>query len=288
MADSPRPVFRFAPTPNGLLHLGHAYSALMNAQRAQEVNGILLLRLDDLDATRARPEFIAAIDEDLAWLGIAFASSVRRQSRHLRDYDAAIAMLSAQGLVYACGCSRLDIARANPNLSDPDGAPLHRRRCRAVAPEARMAWRLDMAGAIKAHGAGLTWREFGEAEEALEAPADPAAWGDISLAGKERRASYHLSVVVDDAAQEISDVVRGRDLRAATSAHRLLQQCLGLAAPRYRHHRLAMQSATKKMSKSDQSTSLRALRGQGYSAQDLRVALGFAAGPAMPLPVALS
>ena len=278
------PTFRFAPTPNGALHLGHAYSALMNQRLAQATGGRLLLRIEDTDVTRCKPEFEAAMRAELDWLGVAFDGAPRRQSEHLDDYAQALAALAARDLVYPCYCGRAEIARANGGLRDPDGAPLHRGRCAAVAVEEatrreaageRPALRLDTARAVSLLAAALTWREFGEDGRECIVAADPAAWGDVVLRGRDRPANYHLAVVVDDALQAVSDVVRGRDLYAATSVHRLLQALLGLPEPRYRHHRLVLDANGDKMSKSAASTPLRALRDAGFSAADLRAALGF-------------
>jgi len=278
--------FRFAPTPNGALHLGHAYSALMNARLATAAGGRLLLRIEDLDRRRCKPEYEAAIRDDLAWLGLAFAGAPRRQSEHGDDYARALGALRMRGLAYPCFCSRGMIAAATSGR-DPDGAPLYLGTCRSRTPRdvaARLAagepavWRLDSRRAHAVAPRELTWREFGEGETETRRPADFDAWGDFVLRGRDAAASYHLAVVVDDALQEISDVVRGGDLFAATSAHRLLQALLGLPAPRYRHHRLVLDGAGDKMSKSVASTPLRALRAQGAAAHDLRVALGFAPG----------
>ena len=278
--------FRFAPTPNGALHLGHAYSALMNARLVGASGGRLLLRIEDLDRTRCKPEYEAAIRDDLAWLGLEFVSAPRRQSEHGGDYERALDALRARGLAYPCFCSRGRVAAAAAGR-DPDGAPLYAGTCRSLAPRdvaARLAagelaaWRLDAERARAFAPVELTWREFGEGEMETRCVAEPAAWGDFVLRGRDAAASYHLAVVVDDALQEISDIVRGRDLFAATSAHRLLQVLLGLPAPRYRHHRLVLDANGNKMSKSAASTPLRALRAQGATADDLRVALGFASG----------
>jgi glutamyl-Q tRNA(Asp) synthetase len=281
-AAVPQPIFRFAPSPNGRLHLGHAYSALLNAEMAA-AGGRFLLRIEDTDVVRCRPEFEAAIIEDLAWLGLVFEPP-RRQSDHLDDYARALAALEAQDLVYPCFCTRSEIARASGASRDPDGAPLHRARCQAlwgVEVEARLAagerasLRLDMARALSRVGDALTWREYGEGTRDALITADPAAWGDVVLRGKDRPANYHLAVVVDDAIQAISDVVRGRDLYHATSIHRLLQALLGLPAPRYRHHRLVRDATGARMSKSAQSQPLSVLRAQGFSPGDVRAALGF-------------
>jgi glutamyl-Q tRNA(Asp) synthetase len=278
-------VLRFAPTPNGLLHLGHAYSALRNADLARRTGGRLLLRLEDTDPSRCRPEFETAILEDLDWLGVACEPNPRRQSEHGRDYRAAFEALKSRGLVYPCACTRGQIA-ARGQGRDPDGAALHRGRCPAPETDASTNWRLDLARALE-HAPPLAWVEYGEGDAPREVAAGPEVWGDILIAAKDRPAVYHLAVVVDDALQGITDVVRGRDLFPSTSLHRLLQSLLGLPAPAYRHHRLLLDADGAKLSKSAGSESLRALRAQGYAAQDIRAALGFAPGPSR-LAVALS
>jgi len=285
------PVFRFAPSPNGHLHLGHAYSALLNFDRARETGGRLLLRIEDIDATRCRPEFEAAIYEDLAWLGIAWEIPVRRQSEHLGDYRTALEKLFALGLVYPAFESRAEIARLvaareadGPWPRDPDGAPLYPgdaksqaagERSRRIASGAPYALRLDMAAACR-QVTGLTWNELGEGpdgEQGLVA-ARPEAWGDVILARKETPTSYHLSVAVDDALQEVTEIVRGQDLFYATSVHRLLQALLGLTEPIYRHHGLIRGTDGRKLSKSNRSTGLRELRSAGISPAIIRTTVG--------------
>ena len=268
------PVFRFAPSPNGHLHLGHAYSALLNFDRARETGGRLLLRIEDIDATRCRPEFETAISEDLAWLGITWETPVRRQSEHLADYRAALDQLSTLGLVYPAFESRAEIARlvaarevAGPWPRDPDGAPLYpgdarslpaSERSRLIDTGAPYALRLDMAAACR-RVSGPSWNELGEGPDGERGTvaARPEAWGDVILARKETPTSYHLSVVVDDALQGVSEVVRGQDLFHATSVHRLLQVLLGLPEPGYRHHALIRDGDGRKLSKSSRSTGLR-------------------------------
>ncbi|MGY8636377.1 tRNA glutamyl-Q(34) synthetase GluQRS [Bradyrhizobium sp. 14AA] len=285
------PVFRFAPSPNGHLHLGHAFSALLNFDRARETGGRLLLRIEDIDATRCRPEFETAIYEDLAWLGIAWETPVRRQSEHLAEYGAALDKLSALGLVYPAFESRAEIARlvtareANgPWPRDPDGAPLYPgdakslpddERARLIASGAPYALRLDMAAACR-NAADLTWDELGEGPDGERGivPARPEAWGDVILARKETPTSYHLSVVVDDALQGVSEVVRGQDLFHATSVHRLLQVLLGLPEPAYRHHALIRDETGQKLSKSGRSTGLRELRAAGMTPAGIRQLMG--------------
>jgi len=287
------PVFRFAPSPNGYLHLGHALSALVNAEMAHAARGRLLLRIEDIDATRCRPEYERAIYEDLAWLGIAWERPVRRQSEHFDDYRAALARLEQQGLVYASFESRGDIARLVAERErdgawprDPDGAPLHpgraksmpaAERARRIEADEPYALRLDMAAA-QARAGLLCWTETGSgpAGETGSVAADPAIWGDVILARKETPTSYHLSVVVDDARQGVSHVVRGQDLFWSTGVHRLLQQLLGLSAPTYHHHRLILDSDGRKLAKSTRATGLRALRESGVTSADVRRMIGLA------------
>ena len=279
-------VFRFAPSPNGYLHLGHALSALIDFEMARDVGGRFLLRMEDIDATRCRPEFEQAINEDLDWLGVTWEEPVRRQSENLDAYRDALARLEAQGLVYPSFESRADIARhiaqhhGAPWPHDPDGSPLYPGTAKQLGPEERArriaaaepyALRLDMNAAIKRTGA-LTWVEIGAdpAEEHETLMAQPEAWGDVVLARKETPTSYHLSVVVDDALQGVTHVVRGQDLFWSTSVHRLLQALLDRPAPVYHHHRLVLDADGKKLSKSTQATGLRELRAQGMTAHDIR------------------
>ena len=273
------PVFRFAPSPNGHLHLGHALSALLNAGMAKAAGGRLLLRIEDIDATRCRPEFEAAIYEDLAWLGLAWEEPVRRQSEHFADYQAALDRLKAMGLVYPSFESRAEIAALAVGR-DPDGAPLYPGTAKRLSAEERAAriasgvpysLRLDIAAAL-ARVPRLDWQETGAGPggEAGTVAADPAAWGDVILARKDVPTSYHLAVVADDAAQCVTDVVRGRDLFHATAVHRLLQALLGLPAPRYHHHRLLLDADGRKLSKSTQATGLRELRAQGLTPREVR------------------
>jgi glutamyl-Q tRNA(Asp) synthetase len=289
------PVLRFAPSPNGALHLGHAYSALMNDRIAAETKGRVLLRIEDLDRTRCKPQFEAAIVEDLAWLGLRFPAP-RRQSDHRGDYAAPLARLDQRGLVYPCFCSRAEVTRAAAGQHDPDGAPLYPGACRALSPaEARdrlargdkAAFRLDMQRAIDAAPARLCWTEYGEGAVPSQRSATPEVWGDVVLRGRDLAASYHLAVVVDDALQGVTDVARGRDLMVATAVHRLLQALLGLPEPRYRHHRLVLDQEGAKLSKSRQSISLAELRAAGLAPGDVRAALGFASGASVGLAVEL-
>jgi glutamyl-Q tRNA(Asp) synthetase len=290
------PVFRFAPSPNGYLHLGHALSAILNHEAALKSGGRFLLRIEDIDATRCRPEYEAAIYEDLRWLGLAWEERVRRQSEHLDDYRAAVDRLSHAGLLYPAFESRGELARlvaarerTAPWPRDPDGAPLYGGDARQLTPAERkrlinsgapFALRLDLNAAIGRLAAPLTWREEGRgpAGETGVVAARPDAWGDVILARKETPTSYHLSVVVDDALQGVTHVVRGEDLFWSTSVHRLLQELLGLPQPTYCHHRLVRDADGRKLAKSTRSTALRELRAAGVTPAGIRARLGFDAG----------
>jgi glutamyl-Q tRNA(Asp) synthetase len=289
-----QPVFRFAPSPNGRLHLGHAYSALLNEAWARRLGGRLLLRIEDIDVTRCRPELAEAIEEDLAWLGLAWEKPVRRQSEHFEDYRAAFRVLEGRGLVYPCFCSRKDIARAvaqregdsgRPWPRDPDGAPVYPGTCAALASsaaEARIAagepcaWRVRTSAAAAAAGP-LHYTALDVAGREDDVEARPERWGDAVIVRKEIPTGYHLSVVVDDALQGVTHVVRGADLEAATSLHVLLQRLLGLPTPRYHHHALLKDEEGSKLSKSLGSESLADLRAHGVTPGEIRRRLGFAA-----------
>jgi glutamyl-Q tRNA(Asp) synthetase len=284
------PVFRFAPSPNGYLHLGHALSAILNFEAARAQRGRFLLRIEDIDATRCRPEYEAAIYEDLAWLGLAWEQPVRRQSDHLDDYRTALDQLSRAGLLYPAFESRSDLARLvaaqdriAPWPRDPDGAPLYPGDAKQLTPGERerriasgtpYALRLDMRATLDRLPTPLTWREAGPTGETDVVAAQPEAWGDVILARKETPTSYHLSVVVDDAVQGITDVVRGEDLFWSTSVHRVLQNLLGVPAPSYRHHRLIYDADGRKLAKSTRSTALRELRAAGLTPAQVRTQLG--------------
>jgi len=285
------PVFRFAPSPNGHLHLGHAFSALLNHDMARAGNGRLLLRIEDIDRERCRPEFEAAIFEDLGWLGVTWEAGVRRQSEHFQTYRDAVDRLDVEGLVYPSFESRAEIARLvaerekeAPWPRDPDGAPLYpgdakhlsaAERAKRVASGIPFALRLDMERAI-AQAGSLEWTEAGRGPggETGRIEAVPRAWGDVVLARKEMPTSYHLAVVVDDALQGITHVVRGEDLFWSTSVHRLLQALLGLPAPNYHHHGLILDSDGKKLAKSTQATGLRELRARGATPDEIRKLVG--------------
>jgi glutamyl-Q tRNA(Asp) synthetase len=286
-----KPVFRFAPSPNGYLHLGHALSALLNCDMARTANGRFLLRMEDIDATRCRPDYEQAICQDLAWLGLAWERPVRRQSEYFDDYRAALARLDEIGLVYPSFESRGEIARLVATRGrdwprDPDGAPLYPGSADDLPPAERArrknsgepyALRLDIRSALARVGP-LAWTESGEGPVGMSrsVAADPLQWGDVVLARKDVPTSYHLSVVVDDALQGVTNIVRGQDLFWSTSIHRLLQALLGLPAPVYHHHRLILDADGQKLSKSTQATALRALRAGGASPADIRAMVGLA------------
>jgi glutamyl-Q tRNA(Asp) synthetase len=280
------PVFRFAPSPNGELHLGHAYSALTDYALCRAAGGRFLLRMEDIDPERCRPQYEALICEDLAWLGIAWEEPVRRQSEHMADYERAIDRLRGLGLVYPSFMSRSAIAaRVKPGSPrDPDGAPLYpgdegemdeTEAARRVAAGEPHVLRLRAAKAMAVAGP-LSWQETGAgpAGECGTVPADPSIWGDFVVARRDVATSYHLAVVVDDALQGVTHVVRGRDLFHATAAHVLLQRLLGLPTPAYHHHRLMVDETGRKLSKSDRDTSLRSLREAGVSAAEVRAMVG--------------
>lgn len=280
-----RPVFRFAPSPNGMLHLGHAYSALLNADRARETGGRLLVRIEDIDTARCTPELERAILDDLRWLGLGFETPVRRQSEHFGDYRAALGRLREEGLVYPAFLTRGEV-RAEAEAfqartgtawpRDPDGAPHYpdldrrrgeRERRERIEAGAVFNWRLDTASALARIGGAPRFRD---AATGAWRDSDPACWGDVVLARRDVPTSYHLSVVVDDALQGVTEVVRGRDLLAATAVHRVLQELLGFAAPDYRHHDLVLDGDGRKLSKSRGSAALRLLREGGAGPGDIR------------------
>lgn len=274
------PATRFAPSPTGLLHRGHAFSALSAYQRAKELGGRFVLRIEDIDQTRCRPAYTEALLDDLAWLGLTWEQPVRIQSQHMADYHAALGRLRDQGLVYRCFKTRKevadDIGRAPHGLGLAyRGAPLS-----AAEENARLeagepyAWRLSL-DAAKAH--------LGEAYDSLTftdelrgtVTAEPHLAGDVVLARKDLGVAYHLAVVVDDALQDITHIVRGEDLFEATGIQRLLQTLLGLPTPIYRHHPLLMGPDGKRLAKRDLAQTLQDLRRQGLSADQLRAELGF-------------
>jgi glutamyl-Q tRNA(Asp) synthetase len=271
-------VTRFAPSPTGYLHLGHAHSALVGWHRARAESGRFLLRIEDIDPARCRPEFEAAILEDLAWLGLDWDGPVRRQSEHLADYEGALAKLRGLGVLYPCFCSRKDIAAAAAAPHGPEG-PVYPGTCRGLAPElahARRergdpyALRLDVAKASAIAGP-LTFQDEGEGVVA----AHPESLGDVVLARRDAPASYHLCVTLDDHLQGVTLVTRGTDLFHATHIHRLLQAILDLNVPTYAHHLLLTNAAGERLSKRDGAVALKALRQAGRSAAEVRGLAGF-------------
>lgn len=278
-------VTRFAPSPTGYLHVGHAYSALLAWRRARAAGGRFVLRLEDIDPGRCRPEFASAIPEDLAWLGLDWDGPVRVQSEHLNDYAIALDKLRARGLIYPCFCTRSDIQRhvvaAAPH--GPDGGRVYPGTCRGLTEAERTAradqphaLRLDMARALIP---GLTFEEAGEGTIV----ADPARFGDVVLARKETPTSYHLCVTHDDALQGVTWVTRGDDLKPATHLHRLLQALLGWPTPVYAHHRLLTDAAGRRLAKRDRAVTIRALRTAGVTADEIRDRL--VSGPAHAVAV---
>jgi glutamyl-Q tRNA(Asp) synthetase len=268
-----QPVFRFAPSPNGRLHLGHAYSALLNERLALESGGRLLLRIEDIDTPRCRPEFTKAAIDDLTWLGIGFEQPVRVQSEHMATYHQALSKLAALDLLYPCTCTRSQLSRHGDHLlTDPDGTPLYPQACRlnGPKPDQKASLRLKMDQATARLKEPLFKRE-GESDWIV----DPSDWGDVILARKDIGTSYHLACVVDDALQSVTHVVRGRDMEAATSIHRLLQELLALPHPTYHHHDLMLDDEGNKLSKSLGSTPLHDLRKSGKTAAQVRKQLGF-------------
>ena len=286
-APPPDAVTRFAPSPTGLLHLGHAHAALFAAALARRAGGRFLLRLEDIDSLRCRPAFATAIAEDLAWLGLDWPQPVRAQSAHMADYRMVLDQLAERGLLYPCFCTRADIARevaaAAAAPHGPDGA-LYPGTCRRLAPAARAArvargdphaLRLDMAAALAAVPGPLSFLELGEGRIGC----DPARFGDAVLARKDMPATYHLCVAHDDAAQGVTLVTRAADLKPATDLHRLLQALCGWPEPAYAHHGLLRDTAGRRLAKRDGAPSLQSLRAAGRSPAEVRAMAGFAAWP---------
>ena len=272
-------VTRFAPSPTGYLHRGHAFSALTAQAVARDAGGRFLLRIEDIDRTRCRPDYEAAIFEDLAWLGLGWENPVRRQSDHMADYRAALERLAGRGLLYRCFRTRREIAEAIE--AAPHGAmeawrgrplPADEEARRLAAGEA-YAWRLSLDAAERALGgfAGLTFVEEGRGK----VQARPELGGDVVLARKDVGVAYHLAVVHDDALQGVTQVIRGEDLFEATHVQRLLQALLDLPTPVYRHHRLLAGPDGKRFAKRDGAQTLRSLRGSGMTAGELRAEMGF-------------
>jgi len=267
-------ITRFAPSPTGHLHLGHAYSAMFAGSEAERLGGRLIVRIEDIDQTRCRP---AAIFEDLAWLGLSWEESVRRQSDHMNDYAGALERLEGMGVLYPCFCTRKDIQREIAGAANaphgPDG-PVYPGTCKALAKHERArrmnagephAMRLDMVAAIEQTGP-LSWNDG----KAGTVEATPEIFGDVVLARKDTPTSYHLAVTLDDHLQDITLVTRGRDLFDATHVHRVLQELLGLSTPHYHHHELLVGADGKRFAKRDASLTLRALRAAGKSPANVR------------------
>lgn len=275
-------VTRFAPSPTGRLHLGHAFAALFAEREARAQGGRFLVRIEDIDRGRCRPEFEAAILEDLAWLGLEWDRPIRRQSEHMADYAAQLARLEAMGLIYPCFCTRAairsEIARAGHAPHGPDG-PLYPGTCRTLSGDecgARIdrgeafALRLDM-GPAAARAGPLIWTD----RDRGETIADPCAAGDVVLARKDTPTSYHLAVTLDDHLQGVTLVTRGEDLFATTHVHRLLQALLGFETPEYHHHRLLAAASGARLAKRDQGATLETLRAEGHGPAEVRRMAGF-------------
>jgi len=271
-------VTRFAPSPTGHLHLGHAFSALSAWRRARAVGGRFLLRLEDIDASRCRPEFASAILEDLAWLGLDWDGDVRVQSAHMVEYRAVLDGLRGRGLLFPCFCTRADIRRELAAPHGPEG-PVYPGTCRRLLQcerDARLAagttfaLRLDMGAALAAVAGPLQFHD------AVAGPvdADPAVFGDVVLARKDMPASYHLCVTHDDAVQGVTLIVRGVDLLSATHVHVLLQALLGWITPAYAHHALLTDDAGRRLAKRDRAATLRDLRAAGRSPAEVRALAG--------------
>jgi glutamyl-Q tRNA(Asp) synthetase len=285
-AMTARPTFRFAPSPTGELHLGNIYSALLNFDTARRHGGRFLLRIEDIDVTRSRPEFVADIFDMLGWLGLDSEQPVRRQSEHFADYRTAADRLQASGLLYPCFASRADIeAAAGSERTDPDGARLYPglwRHADAATVSRRLgtgepfAMRLNMGRALDTLDHDLIYGAFDPTDLQVGAArvARPDRWGDGVIVRKETPTSYHLSVVVDDALQGVTHVIRGQDLEAATDVHVLLQTLLSLPTPAYHHHPLLRGPTGQKLSKSLGSISLRQLRAEGATPADIRRLVG--------------
>lgn len=262
-------VTRFAPSPTGYLHLGHAFSAFNAWWRASQKGGRFILRIEDIDPSRCRPEYANAIIEDLGWLGLTWDEPVRVQSRHLEEYQAVLDTLAERRLVYPCFCTRRDITASAAAPHGPDGAPLYPGTCRSLSAAERedriaagqcFSLRLNMAAAVRP---GLSYKEEGQGTVAC----DPQRFGDVVLARKDAPASYHLCVTHDDAVQGVTLVTRGIDLRPSTDLHRLLQALMEWPSPLYAHHRLLTDAAGKRLAKRDRAATLRSLRADGVSAR---------------------
>lgn len=278
-------ITRFAPSPTGPLHLGHAYSALLAHQMAQQAGGTFLLRIEDTDQTRARVHWQDQIYEDLAWLGLSWETPVRRQSDWLSEYSSALILLQEKQLIFPCNCRRADIeaAAGAPQEGVPQFGPdgrIYPGTCRHRSMDAAQpveALRLNMHKATEILTAPLVYQEtgLGRGRKTVSAAALQTKVGDVVLQRRNAQVAYHLAVVVDDAKQGVSDVVRGADLAEATQIHVLLQSLLGLPTPRYHHHKLIRDSTGKRLAKRDDATAITKLRSDGQSANDIRRLLGF-------------
>ena len=275
---------RFAPSPTGFLHLGHAHAALFAWRRARAAAGRFLLRIEDIDPSRCRPEFTAAILEDLAWLGLDWDGEIRTQSAHFPEYQATLDKLSVRGLLYPCFCTRADIQReiaaSTTAPHAPDGAPLYPGTCRhlpaptraaRIASGQRFVTRLDMARALATITTPLSATEEGQGTRLCH----PEHFGDVVLARKDTPASYHLCVTHDDALQGVTLVTRGEDLKPATAIHRLLQALLGWPEPAYAHHALLTDPTGRRLAKRDKAAALRDLRQSGTAPAEARALAGF-------------
>ncbi len=285
---------RFAPSPSGALHLGHAYSAILAHDVAVSLGARFLLRIEDIDLARCHRGYEAAIMEDLAWLGLSWQTPVRRQSEHFPAYRAAAARLEAMGVLYPCFATRSQISKAAPSDGprDPEGVPVYpgiwrganpAEMARRKASGEAFALRLDMDRALERAWelapTRLSFHSFDQHGDERIHFADPHIWGDVVIVRKDVPASYHLAVVVDDALQGVTHIVRGADLLAATDLHRLLQVLLGLPEPIYQHHRLIVDASGRKLSKSHGDKALSALRAEGATPADIRAMLGLAPAP---------
>lgn len=283
------PTLRFAPSPNGSLHLGHALSALVGYDMAKKLGGRFLVRIEDIDVARCRVEHVTGIFEDLNWLGLSWEEPVLFQSQCFDVYTQAAGWLESQGLLYPCFASRSEIvAAATEGQQDPEGSPLYPGLHKSlpkpqieerIGQGEHFALRIDMERALemareRLQGKPLTFTELDEAGQPTIVEAKPERWGDAVILRKDVPASYHLAVVVDDARQGVTHVTRGQDLYAATDIHRLLQVLMGLPEPVYHHHRLLTDEEGRKLSKSTEATDLASLRAQGLTPAEIRARVG--------------
>lgn len=278
--ENTSPVFvtRFAPSPTGGLHKGHAYSALLAFYEAQKQGGRFLLRIEDIDTTRCKPEFIDDIYKDLEWLGLSWETPVRQQSDHFQDFQTALEKLKTMGMVYPCFCTRKEIQNSQPEIG-PEGI-IYPGTCKHLSRNSRdkllkadkpHSWRLDLSAALERIGKPLSWQD----EKAGTVEAAPELLGDVILARKDTPTSYHLSVVIDDALQQVSHIIRGKDLWHATHIHVVLQTLFEVRQPHYWHHDLLLDESGEKFAKRNKSVTLKSIRERGVSAADLKQELGF-------------